>query len=93
MSNLNKKAVVLQESVSVNPLLVAGIHGEEAVNKESLIDPSLWENYPYVMAILGAELMDGCLRFDPSSQPSMEEVMRSRSKAFTVSITTESSFA
>ncbi|GAB4848896.1 lysM domain receptor-like kinase 4 [Ancistrocladus abbreviatus] len=89
-----KEVAVLYETVNMHlsEVLVAVLH-EEDVQKSlpSLMYPSLEGNYPSDLAISVARLIDHCLQKDPSSRPTMDEIVRSLSKVLTASLSWESS--
>ncbi|KAF8405157.1 hypothetical protein HHK36_010056 [Tetracentron sinense] len=83
-----KEAAVLNggEDVHLSEVLIVVHHEENAEEKlRDFIDPSLQGNYPLELALLMARLIESCLRRDPSSRLSMDEIVQSVSRILTTS--------
>ncbi|KAF8411394.1 hypothetical protein HHK36_003943 [Tetracentron sinense] len=83
-----KEAAVLNggQDVHLSEVLIVVHHEENAEEKlRDFIDPSLQGNYPLELALLMARLIESCLRKDPSSRLSMDEIVQSVSRILTTS--------
>jgi len=73
--------------------VLAPLLGNENANLKGFIDPSLGELYPEHVAMSIVVLIDRCLRKDPASRPSMNEIVQILSKTLTTSLVWESTSA
>lgn len=81
----------LYEGVKVHLCeVLAPLLGDGNANLKGFIDPSLGEFYPEDVAISMVVLVDRCLRKDPASRPSMDEIVQILSKTLTTSLVWES---
>ncbi|KAL9241769.1 hypothetical protein vseg_015836 [Gypsophila vaccaria] len=84
-----KTVAVLYEGGKANlyevlaPLL---IEGEGNVKLKEFVDESLGDDYPTDVAMSMAVLADRCLRKDPGSRPTMDDIVRILSKTLTGSL-------
>lgn len=88
-----KDVASLYEGVKVNLLeVIAPVLSEGDVKPrlKAFVDPSLGENCPEDVAMSMIVLIDGCLRKDPGSRPSMDEIAQILSKTLTASLIWES---
>ncbi|KAK8687754.1 hypothetical protein V6N13_086553 [Hibiscus sabdariffa] len=64
-------------------------NGKEGLNH--LIESSMLENYPLELAIVVVQLINSCLKKNPTAQPSMEELAQSSMKILGTSSAWDSS--
>ncbi|KMT08519.1 hypothetical protein BVRB_6g138020 [Beta vulgaris subsp. vulgaris] len=84
-----KDVAYLYEGVNVNLSEVFGpvLTDEDGIsNMKGFIDTSLGDDYPADIAYAMLVLVDHCLRKDPGSRPSMDEVVQIVSKTLTTSL-------
>ncbi|GLT39101.1 hypothetical protein SLA2020_133080 [Shorea laevis] len=57
----------------------------------SLIDPAMQDNYPSELAMFVVRLITSCIKKDPTSRPTMDDVVQSLSRTLTASLSWENS--
>uniref|UniRef100_A0A2N9EFD1 Protein kinase domain-containing protein n=1 Tax=Fagus sylvatica TaxID=28930 RepID=A0A2N9EFD1_FAGSY len=92
MTGKEVAALYEEENMQLSDVLNAVLHEEDG--QESLrlsMDSSLQGNYPSGLAVFMFKLIDSCLKKDPPSRPTMDEIVQSLSRTLNTSLAWESS--
>ena len=92
MTGKEVAALYEEENMQLSDVLNAVLHEEDG--QESLrlsMDSSLLGNYPSGLAVFMFKLIDSCLKKDPPSRPTMDEIVQSLSRTLNTSLAWESS--
>ena len=73
-----------EEYMNLSDILSTVLHekdGQEGL--KHLIDPSMLENYPSELAIVVVNLVNSCIKKNPTARPAMDEIVQSLSRILT----------
>ncbi|GMY11610.1 lysM domain receptor-like kinase 4 [Fagus crenata] len=92
MTGKEVAALYEEENMQLSDVLNAVLHEEDGQESLTLsMDSSLQGNYPSGLAVFMFKLIDSCLKKDPPSRPTMDEIVQSLSRTLNTSLAWESS--